>query len=205
MMDYACPIWRSAARSHVQKLQVLQAKCIRFATNAHWYVGNRKIHDKMQTPFLTEHIRALTGSFESKLADAENPLFRQLGRHLRRPRVDWSPPGNSGELTFSRPTEAVPQKTAKSAQWVVLWLLGYADWGFPFFSSVVRQMPGYNSEGARPASPITEAFRRTHSPRQIGEAFSQSDTNISGFNSQESHPTKIRLVKNKLSDWVIPH
>jgi hypothetical protein len=24
MMDYACPIWRSAARSHVRKLQVLQ-------------------------------------------------------------------------------------------------------------------------------------------------------------------------------------
>jgi hypothetical protein len=41
MMDYACQIWRSAARSHVRKLQVLQSKCLRIATSAPWYVGNR--------------------------------------------------------------------------------------------------------------------------------------------------------------------
>jgi hypothetical protein len=41
MMDYACPIWRFAARSHVRKLQVLQSKCIRIATNAPWYVSNK--------------------------------------------------------------------------------------------------------------------------------------------------------------------
>ena len=27
MMDYACPACRSAARSHVRRLQVLQSKC----------------------------------------------------------------------------------------------------------------------------------------------------------------------------------
>jgi hypothetical protein len=41
MMDYACPIWRSAASSQVQKLQILQSKCLRIATNAHLNVGNR--------------------------------------------------------------------------------------------------------------------------------------------------------------------
>jgi hypothetical protein len=33
MMDYACPVWRSAARCHIRKLQVLQSKCIRIATS----------------------------------------------------------------------------------------------------------------------------------------------------------------------------
>jgi len=33
-------------------------------------------------------MRALTASFDSKLADVENPLVWQLGRHLRWPRVD---------------------------------------------------------------------------------------------------------------------
>jgi hypothetical protein len=28
MMDYACPVWRSVARSHIRKLQVLQSKCL---------------------------------------------------------------------------------------------------------------------------------------------------------------------------------
>jgi hypothetical protein len=33
-------------------------------------------------PFFADHIRALTKSFHSKLADAGNPLVRQLGRYL---------------------------------------------------------------------------------------------------------------------------
>jgi hypothetical protein len=34
MMDYACHAWRSAARSRVRRLQVLQSKCLRLATGA---------------------------------------------------------------------------------------------------------------------------------------------------------------------------
>jgi hypothetical protein len=80
MMDYACPIWRSAARSHVKKLQMLQTKCLRIATNAPWYVGNRQIDEDLGIPFFADHIRALTESFDSKLADAGNPLVRDLCR-----------------------------------------------------------------------------------------------------------------------------
>jgi hypothetical protein len=86
MMDYACPIWRSTARIEVQKLQVLECKCHRNATSSPWYVGNRQIHEDLGISFFTDHIRALTESFDSKLADAGNPLVRQLGRHLCRPR-----------------------------------------------------------------------------------------------------------------------
>ena len=41
MMDYACAAWRSAARSHVRRLQVLQSKCLRLAIGANRYVSNR--------------------------------------------------------------------------------------------------------------------------------------------------------------------
>jgi hypothetical protein len=34
MMYYACPTWRSAARTHARRLLVLQSKCIRLATGA---------------------------------------------------------------------------------------------------------------------------------------------------------------------------
>jgi hypothetical protein len=83
MMDYACPAWRSAARSHVRRLQVLQSKCLRLATGGHWYVSNRQIHEDLGFPLFAYHVRALTASFDSKLADVENPLVRQLGRYLR--------------------------------------------------------------------------------------------------------------------------
>jgi hypothetical protein len=71
-----------------QKLQVLQSKCLRITTNAPWYGSNRQIHEDLGIPFFADHIRAMTESFDTKLADAGNPLVRQLGRHLCRPRAD---------------------------------------------------------------------------------------------------------------------
>jgi hypothetical protein len=48
----------------------------------------RQIHEDLGIPLFTDHIRALTESSDSKIADAGNLLFRQLGRHLCRPRAD---------------------------------------------------------------------------------------------------------------------
>jgi hypothetical protein len=90
VMHCACPIWRSAARTHVHKLHVLQPKCLRIATNAPWYVTNRQIHEYLEIPFFAGHIRSLTENFDLTLASAGNPLVRQLGRHLCQPGADWS-------------------------------------------------------------------------------------------------------------------
>ena len=76
LMDYECPAWRSAARTHVRRLQVLQSKCLRLVTGAPWYLSNRQIHEDLGVPFIADHIRALTESFDSRLADVGNPLFR---------------------------------------------------------------------------------------------------------------------------------
>jgi hypothetical protein len=53
MMDYECPIWRSAAHTHthINKLRVLQSNCFRIATNAPWYDGNKQIHEDFGIPF----------------------------------------------------------------------------------------------------------------------------------------------------------
>jgi hypothetical protein len=87
MMDYACLIWRSAAYSHLRKLQVIQSKCLRIATGVPWYISNVQIHGDLGVPFFAKHIRALTESYNSKLAGVGNPLVQQLGRYLRRPRA----------------------------------------------------------------------------------------------------------------------
>jgi len=100
--------WRSAAHTHIRRLKVLQSKCLRLATGATWYVSNKQIHEDLGVPLFAEHIRALTASFDSKLADVGNPLIRQLGRYLRWPRVDpvaWRE--NQGAAGTSRPVEAI--------------------------------------------------------------------------------------------------
>jgi len=74
-------IWRSGVRTHVQRLQVLQSKCLRFAIGAPWYVSNRQIHEDLGVPVFADHIRTQTESFDSKLADVGKPLLRQLGKY----------------------------------------------------------------------------------------------------------------------------
>ena len=66
---------------------MLQSKRLRLATGAPWYVRNRQIHEDLDVPLFADHIRALTESFDSKLAYVGNPLVRQLGRYLSCPRV----------------------------------------------------------------------------------------------------------------------
>jgi hypothetical protein len=75
MMDYACPAWKSAARTHVRRLQVLQSKCLRPATGVLWYISTRQIHEDLGVPLFADHVKALTASFDSKLADMGNPQY----------------------------------------------------------------------------------------------------------------------------------
>jgi hypothetical protein len=73
-----CPIWRSAAHSHIQKLQLLLFKCLCIAIKAPLYLGDRQIYEDFGIPFFADHIRALTEGFNIMLADARNPLVWQL-------------------------------------------------------------------------------------------------------------------------------
>jgi hypothetical protein len=47
VMDYVSPNWRSAARTHVRKLQVLHSKCLCIATSVLSYSGNGQIHEDL--------------------------------------------------------------------------------------------------------------------------------------------------------------
>jgi len=65
IMFYVCPIWKSAARTHVRKLQVFQSKCLRVAFNVLWYIGNRQFHEDLGVLLFAEHIRPLIEKFDS--------------------------------------------------------------------------------------------------------------------------------------------
>jgi hypothetical protein len=65
--------------------------CLRIATSAPWYVGNKQVHDDLGVPFFADYIRSLTVRFDSKLTNVGNPLDPQRGRYLRLPRAEPSP------------------------------------------------------------------------------------------------------------------
>ena len=66
---------------------MLQSKCLRLVTGDPCYLSNRQIHEEFGVPLFADHVRALPASFDSRLADVENPLVRHLGRYLLWPRV----------------------------------------------------------------------------------------------------------------------
>jgi hypothetical protein len=122
VMDCSCLMWGSAARNHVRKLQVLLYKCLRIATNAPWYVGNRQIHEDLGFKFFAVHIRALTESLDSMLADAGNPAFRQLGKLLWWPGVNCSRPRVAEDWWSAgvwRPPWKDGQVDARSSAWLL--------------------------------------------------------------------------------------
>ena len=61
---------------------MLQSEYLRLASGAPRYVSNKQIHEDVGVPLFSDHIRALTESFDSKLADVRNSLVLQLGRYL---------------------------------------------------------------------------------------------------------------------------
>ena len=125
-----CPVWKLAAWSHVRKLQVLQSNRLRTATGAPWYITNRQIHEDLGVPFFADHIRALTESFNSKLADAGNSLVRQLGRYLCWPRINLTHLKRKPSVlmvTVCRGSYGRPINKKNHAQ---LALFCYPDWGF---------------------------------------------------------------------------
>jgi hypothetical protein len=159
MMDYACPIWWSAARSHVRKLQVLQSKCLRIATNAPWYVSNRQIHEYLGIPFFADYTRVLTESFDSKLADAGNPLVRQLRRHLCRARADWSHPRVT-EVDWCSSVQSRMSIKCQPSRCNDLSPTTRQSWlRFSVLFPVVRQIQRYNLKGSRPAFPSTRGLQ----------------------------------------------
>jgi len=168
MMDYSSPAWRSAARSHIRRLQVLQSKCLCLATVSSWYVNNRQIHEDLGVPLFADHIRALTESFDSNVSWCGEPHSTATRQILSWPRVDsvaWrKSQGRQGSTGQSRSLPVMAKSTKRSAfgaeQSSVLrltWLRFFSD-----FSSVVRQMPGYTMQSWGTArTPLSQA-RRLH-------------------------------------------
>jgi hypothetical protein len=91
---------------------------IQVSSPCYWcpLVRNRQIHEDLSVPLFADH---LTASFDSKLADVGNPLLRQLGRYLRRPRVDplvrRESQGRQGPAGQSRPSPAMAKSGKRIA------------------------------------------------------------------------------------------
>jgi hypothetical protein len=114
-----------------------------------------------------DHIRSLPEGFDSKLVGAGNPLVRQLGRYLTE---GWpkSPEaqakgGDGQQAGRGRPWNGHQvDQTNRAQQSSVRRLSATPTEVLPWFSSVVRQMPGYNFMQRRGTARIPLQAQRPH-------------------------------------------
>jgi len=81
MMDNACPHGDPLAAPTFGGCKCYKPRVFAFI-RCPCYVGSRQIHEDLGGQLSADHIKALTTSFDSKLADVLKNLPRQLGRYL---------------------------------------------------------------------------------------------------------------------------
>jgi len=69
---YACPIFNSAAKTHLKKLQTLQNKALKMCLNVHWRTSTNVIHNEAELDCVREHFEKLTRNFLSRYDDDDS-------------------------------------------------------------------------------------------------------------------------------------
>jgi hypothetical protein len=83
VMTYACPVFSNCAKSHMQRLQIFQNKCLRMALNAHYRTRVSNLHHKTRIPMIRSFVDRLTERFYKKCAYSTNKLVSRLGDYSR--------------------------------------------------------------------------------------------------------------------------
>jgi hypothetical protein len=136
VMDSACPIWKSTARTQVRGLQVLQSKRHVPVTDAPWYLRNWSRCSTIRRHHSPDWELWFKGTRCGEL----------LVRHISRPRVD--PVVRRERKERRGPAETIARQwssrlTNSARRWHADYFSDALSGGFPWFSSNVRQMPRY--------------------------------------------------------------
>lgn len=83
IMTYACPVFSNCAKSHFNKLQVVQNSALRLALNAEWCTPLVELHLRSKVPTLREYVDKITNNFYSKASCHDNPLINSLGNYSK--------------------------------------------------------------------------------------------------------------------------
>ena len=81
VMTYAGTIILNSAKTHLNRLQVMQNKCLRMALSAPYYTKTSDLHLRANIPTITQFIKNNADTFYDNTKDHENPLIKPLGTY----------------------------------------------------------------------------------------------------------------------------
>lgn len=75
---YACPVWGECAPSHINKLQIIQNKCLKLIYGLPVTYPTYDLHKIANIMTIRDQIEKISHKFKSKLQMSENRLIREL-------------------------------------------------------------------------------------------------------------------------------
>ena len=87
---YGITLWGTAAKSHINKIEVIVAKILRTIVNGLWYVRNEDIRRDLGMPTVKEEISRYAEKYKSRIATHPNRLAAEtyktinMDRRLKR-------------------------------------------------------------------------------------------------------------------------
>ncbi|GBP67653.1 Probable RNA-directed DNA polymerase from transposon X-element [Eumeta japonica] len=117
-MTYASPVFAHAAPNRLKKLQTVQNKFCRSATNAHWCVKNSVLHRDLDIPSIAKYMKNASERFFSIAETHSNPLLSAAVSYeapppyylIRRPRNALTDPPDDFTAEVERLIEINKQK-----------------------------------------------------------------------------------------------
>lgn len=76
---YACPVWGSAAKCHLKRLQIIQNKCLKMINNKHWRYPTYLLHQETGYEMIKNCITRITNKFVEKTENSSYHLIRESG------------------------------------------------------------------------------------------------------------------------------
>ena len=79
ILTYACPVFSHCAKTHKQKLQTFQNKCLRMALSAEYCTRIADLHRESRIPTIDQFVGKLTENFYKRCDSSSNKLIKRLG------------------------------------------------------------------------------------------------------------------------------
>jgi len=85
---YAIQVYGNTAKTHLNKIRVLQAKTLRMISRSPWYIRTRNIERDLKVPKIGDRMQAIAQKYTERLGAHPNCLARRLNTacHSRRVR-----------------------------------------------------------------------------------------------------------------------
>lgn len=90
IITYGCTVWGAASKTQINKIQVLQNKILRIATNAPWFIRNKHLHDELGVPTIRHFIRKCNKKFFQNITSCPGAAHYSVGNknlHVRLKRL----------------------------------------------------------------------------------------------------------------------